>query len=278
MSGIHLAFPNQDALVRGALRRILEAVAEAPGEGASVVLSGGRTPLALYHLLEALQAGSETCDGIDPEALEAFLGADFFWGDERWVAKEDPESNFGEAWRAWLSRSGIPGTRIHPIPTAGDDPDAAVAQVEAAWDAYFAAHPLKGGRPDVVILGMGGDGHTASLFPGQPLDGAGGARAMVARHPESGAWRVSLTRSFLNSARSILFLVSGAGKADVLRRVWSQAAHGAGMGESGGATPSDCGREPGDGVFESVHSGVLPAAWIRPTDGRLLWLHDTDAE
>lgn len=287
MPPLFLQQPHSDALIRESLRQMIAGVTAAPGDDASVVLSGGQSPLALYRLLDALGSEGVSIDGVSPVAWADFRKSHFFWGDERWVPPTNPQSNFGEAWRAWLGHSGIPPEQIHPIPTDSASPAAAVARVEAAWDHYFESRPEKEGRPDVVVLGMGTDGHTASLFPGQPLAGKEGARAMVTTHPESGAPRVTLTLPFLNTARLILFLVGGTGKGALLRRVRDMGAR-----LRGGERLADPGHAPlanAQGVVEKpdpedaaawarddASAEILPAAMVHPSDGTLLWLYTAE--
>jgi 6-phosphogluconolactonase len=212
-----------------------------------VALAGGTTPRAAYERIAS--SWREAPGG----ALD-WSRIHLFWGDERMVPADDPESNFGMAHWALISRVPIPEENVHRI--AGDLPDAeaAAARYEEELRGAFAGAPVAVPRFDLVLLGMGADGHTASLFPGSPALDESSKLAVSARHPETGAPRVTLTFPVLNRAAAIVVVVSGAAKAAALERAL----------RTGGAPPSS-GRP------------TLPAARLRPTAGTLLWLADEAA-
>jgi 6-phosphogluconolactonase len=215
------------AAARGALlvTRALRRAVHARGR-ATLFLAGGASPLALYRGLTA-----EPLRGRVPWAR-----VEVFWGDERCVPPEAPESNFRAAREALLD--GLPAAprAVHRIP----------AELGAALGARRTAAMLRAalgerGRPDLVLLGLGADGHSASLFPGQ--DWVGNGWTVAARSPRSPQERISLALPLLARARTLLLFVTGADKAAAVARV---------------AAGDD-----------------LPAARLRP--GRYVWVLDAAA-
>jgi len=177
-------------------RRLLDAAGRAIGERGrfQLVLAGGRTPLAVYRHL------------VDQPADWARWH--IFFGDERCLPTDDPERNSLAARRAWLDLVPIPPDNIHPIP----------AELGAATAAARYADLIRDQLPfDLVLLGLGEDGHTASLFPGHPLQD-GDLVIPVRGAPKPPAERVSLTPQALGSSRAILILVTGRGKREALAR------------------------------------------------------------
>ena len=202
----------------------------------SVALSGGSTPRALYRLLAEPPFG----EAIDWRRVH------LFWGDERFVPPDHPDSNYRLAREAFISRVPIPAANVHPIPTEGGDPEATAAQYEETLRHFFATPEGEMPHFDLILLGMGAEGHTASLFPGSPaLDEHD--RLVVATYiPKLGAWRLTLTPPVLRCARHVLFLVSGLDKASALREVL-------------------------EGPYDPRR---LPAQVARPDKGDLTWLAD----
>lgn len=205
------------------------------GEWRSLALSGGSTPRGMHVALATLP-------GIDWSRVQVF------WGDERTVSPDDPRSNYGMARDTLLSRVEIPAENVHRM--RGElEPHEAAAQYEAELRAVFGDLPAGGfPRLDVDVLGIGPDGHTASLFPGTAaLDER--ERWVVANWvPQQDTWRITLTYPVLNAARLTLFLVTGAEKADALYRIFA---------------PAVTDRPPSWGV--------------QPTDGRVIFVLDTAA-
>jgi 6-phosphogluconolactonase len=203
-----------DAVSREAANRFVSIVADAIASRgiARVALSGGSTPKSVYPLL--LEPARR--DALDWSAVE------FFWGDERAVPPDHPESNFGVAYGMLISHlPEVRATRIHRMQAEAPDLDAAAIAYEAELRLAFGA---RGDAPpafDLVWLGMGPDGHTASLFPeSDALDET--VRWAVANWaPAQDAWRMTLTFPVLNAARETLFVVTGIDKADALARVRS---------------------------------------------------------
>ncbi|MEC6798590.1 6-phosphogluconolactonase [Photobacterium sp. S4TG1] len=171
-----------------------------------ISLSGGSTPKLLFKVL----AQAPFADSIQWNNLH------FWWGDERCVAPTDAESNFGEANELLFKYITIPAANIHRI-RGEAEPVAECARFAAEMDAVI---PHKQGLPafDWILLGMGGDGHTASLFPHQTnFDDP--ALAVIATQPQSGQQRISKTARLLENADRITYLVLGESKAEVLSEI-----------------------------------------------------------
>jgi 6-phosphogluconolactonase len=172
----------------------------------SIVLSGGRTPRALYGLL-----ASESRDQIPWAKVQVF------WGDERYVPPEDPRSNYRMAKETLLDHVAVPAANIHPMPTYFPSADVAARYYERTLRNHF------GGRwPhfDLVLLGIGDDGHTASLFPGSLALAERTRWVVAARAPSEPHVRLTLTLPALTRAAAVHVLVAGAAKADAVRHVF----------------------------------------------------------
>jgi 6-phosphogluconolactonase len=176
----------------------------------AVALSGGSTPRRLYELL----SGSPY--------REAFPWArsHWFWGDERFVPHDSPESNYRMARDAMLAHTPVPVANVHPIPTEGLTPQEAALRYERELKDFYGASTLDPDRPlfDVTFLGLGPEGHIASLFPGTAIlsERSRWVGAVIGAKPEP---RITLTYPALESSRSIAFLVAGAAKRAVLERL-----------------------------------------------------------
>jgi 6-phosphogluconolactonase len=206
-----------------------------------VALAGGRTPRGVYEELAAahVQGGR----AIDWERTHVFFG------DERAVPPDHPDSNFGMARRALFSRVPLPEENIHRVPAEAPDPEAAAEAYEREIRSVFTPASGEWPRFDLVLLGMGADGHVASLFPDS-------AALLESHRIVTSTWveplrarRFTLTLPVINSAACVLFLVTGAGKAPVLRDV---------LQGGGGAAR-------------------YPAQLVRPDRGTVVWLVDRDA-
>jgi len=206
-----------------------------PGPTA-VALSGGSTPKLLYQAL----AAAPFVDRVPWDRVH------WFWGDERFVPQSDERSNYRMTMQAMLDRAIVPPGNVHPIPTEGVTADEAAARYQALLRAFYGVPALDPARPlfDIVLLGLGTNGHTASLFPGTPVLAERTAWA-AAVTPEGEPTRITLTYPALESCRHAAFLVAGADKRDVLAQVRTGAAD-------------------------------LPAAHYRPT-GELHWFTDQAA-
>jgi 6-phosphogluconolactonase len=203
---------DAEALAQAAAERIVRrlALARAP---VAVALTGGRTPEALYRLL-----ATEPWRSRIPWA-----SIDWFWGDERHVPPDDARSNARMAMQTMLDHVPVRPERIHRIPTGASDPHEDARRYEALLREYRGVRALDEGEPlfALVLMGVGDDGHTASLFPGQPaVDETSRWVVGVDRAGlEPYVPRVTLTLPALASSAEMLFLVSGAGKRDALARI-----------------------------------------------------------
>jgi 6-phosphogluconolactonase len=176
----------------------------------SLVLSGGSTPRTLYELL-----ATELRDRIPWRDLLVF------WGDERYVSHDDRLSNYRLAREALLDRVPCPAANVHPMPTHLADPDAAAMEYEATLRSRFDG---EWPRFDVLLLGFGADGHTASLFPRSPALKERTRWVVAATAPANPTSRLTLTFPLLARAAHVHFLAAGADKAAVLARVLSGSA------------------------------------------------------
>jgi 6-phosphogluconolactonase len=200
--------PDPDALATRAAD-LMTSIAKAKPRVA-IALSGGSTPRRLYQLL-----------ATSPR-LETFPwpNVHWFWGDERFVPPDDPASNYRMTREAMLSHAPIPADHVHPMPTVALTPDAAAAAYERTLKDFYGADTLAPDRPlfDLVLLGLGTNGHTASLFPGMPVLEERRHWVGTMHDPEAGT-RLTLTYPALESSRETVFLVAGADKKTVLREV-----------------------------------------------------------
>lgn len=229
-------------LARAAAERFARAVETAvTARGQTfIALSGGSTPKQMGAILAREPYRSRV----------PWDGVHLFWGDERFVPLGSPESNAGEAKRGFLDLVPIPHENVHPWNTDAETSDEAAEQYEREIRKVLGS--LTGiPRFDLVLLGMGDDGHTASLFPSTTALTATGLLAVSNFVPKLGADRLTLTAPMLDAGREILFLVGGPGKARTLSAVL-------------------------EGPEDPI---TLPAQSIRPSgpDGRLNWLVDEDA-
>src|SRR6266852_1408524 len=174
----------------------------------TLALSGGGTPRRLYELL----AGPPYRDVFPWQRTH------LFWGDERFVPRDDESSNYRMVRDAMLSRAPIPATNIHPVPIEGLTPEAAASDYERELKSFYGAARLDPARPlfDVNLLGLGPDGHTASLFPDTAVleERERWVAAVVGSKPT----RITLTYPALESSRHVAFLVAGKEKREILSR------------------------------------------------------------
>ncbi len=202
----------------------------------TVALSGGSTPKALYSLL-----ASNYADFI---WNRVFL----FFGDERHVPPTDPESNYRMVEESLLTKIAIPAENVFRVPAENPDASAAAADYEAQIRRFFEIKSGEFPRFDLILLGMGPDGHTASLFPDSAaLDEQ--SRLVVANWvAKFNTHRITFTFPVLNRAAEVMFLASGADKAEMLHQ-----------------------------VLEEKNAPPLPSQRVEPSDGKLLWMLDEAA-
>lgn len=207
MKKIVEVLPDAGALVQRSLDLILAKLHEAiAARGVfTIAISGGSTPKPLY---EAIAAQNLPWDKIH-----------VFWGDERYVAPDHPDSNEGMARRAWLDRVAIPAGNIHPMPTGADDPALAAQTHEQQLQHFFNSSAGEFPALDVILLGMGDDGHTASLFP--HTDALQVRDRLITVGTKSGQPRITFTAPFINHARCVIFMVAGANKQAALTQVFA---------------------------------------------------------
>lgn len=227
-------FPDATALARAAATHIVELAqaAIALNKRFSVALSGGSTPEPMYRLL----ATPEFDRHIDWKYVH------LFWSDERCVPPDHPESNYGLAWRSFIDHVPISMDNLHRI-LGEEDPIVAAETYEQELKDHF-----KSSLPhfDLVLLGLGEDGHTASIFPGSPAATESKRLVLAVQHPKSNQWRITLTLPAINAASNVTFLVSGASKREILRIV-----------RSGIKAPEE-----------------IPASAVEPRHGRTAWMVD----
>jgi 6-phosphogluconolactonase len=230
-------YPDRESLSQAAAQLWVRQAAEAVQTRGrfSVALSGGSTPGRTYELL----AQPPFTDQVPWDRTH------IFWGDERCVPLDDSRSNARVAHQTFLDRVPIPESQVHPI-FCHQSPEAGAAAYEAELRAFGAGAPP---RLDLIFLGLGEDGHTASLFPGSAALEEKVRWAVPVYVPAQGFHRVTLTAPFINQAALVVFLVAGANKAMVLKEVLTG--------------PRDPKR--------------LPAQLISPRDGELHWLVDREA-
>jgi 6-phosphogluconolactonase len=201
------------ALAEAAAQRLVHLVIR--GDRAAVCLTGGSSPQGLYRLLATAQWRGKI----------PWHRVHWFMGDDRFVPENDPLSNMGAARRAFLDAVGAPAKNVHAMATDAGDPERAAQLYERELKDFYGASRLNAARPlfDLVLMGLGGDGHTASLFPRSPtLDEKGHWVVGIARAGmEPYVPRVTLTFPVLGSTREMLFLVDGAEKRTILGRVLS---------------------------------------------------------
>jgi len=225
-----------EAAAKGFTARAAEAVS-ARGRF-TAALSGGKTPVALYTLLAKAPFVSQI----------PWSHVHLFWGDERCVPPDHGDSNYRMTREFLLDHVPIPPANVHRM--QGDmDPVEAAARYEKQLRDFFAPHGEALPVFDFILLGLGEDGHTASLFPGTRAIRES-SRWVVGHHVDAHkGWRITLTPSVINAARTVVFIAAGAGKAAVLKEIL-------------------------EGPFRP---DTLPAQIVKPAGGTLLWMLDREA-
>jgi len=234
-----LIYPDKDTLSHAAAQHIVQIASESIVTHGrfTLALSGGSTPKTLYGLL-----GSEPyCRQIDWAQVEVF------WSDERCVPPESEESNFHLAQEVLLNRVPLPPTQIHRMPADLPDRDAASRDYSLEIQKVFGTNRVP--SFDLLQLGMGPEGHTASLFPHQPSLHEQERLVIPVTVPKPPPPRLTFTPPLLNAAAHVLFLVTGADKADALHAVL-------------------------EGLYQPDE---YPAQLVRPTKGEVTWMLDTAA-
>ncbi|HSO27974.1 MAG TPA: 6-phosphogluconolactonase [Anaerolineales bacterium] len=230
-------FEQTEQLIQAAADLFVECARQAIDKNGrfAVALAGGSTPEPVYQRL----AMSELRDQIQWEKVH------IFWSDERVVPPDDGRNNARMVRLALLDHVNIPSQNVHPIPT-GINPLLSASNYERTLNSFFAGKPP---RLDLALLGLGADGHTASLFPHTPALEAETRWVADVYTPGQEFHRITLTAVLLNQAAKVVFLVQGAGKASVLQAV----------------------------LEGPKHYASLPAQLIHPVDGEVLWYIDSAA-
>lgn len=231
-------FKNLEDLSQDAARLFVEQATRSIDERGRflVALNGGGTPQRLFQLL-----ATDFRERVDWDRTH------IFWGDERIVPTSDPENSYAQARDLFLRHVSIPEVNVHRVKTELGPEEAAKDYADTLKE--FAGSSLEFIRFDLVYLGMGEDGHTASLFPGSPIDVTEPVLPVTGDYQGRPAQRVTLTPLVINSAHLVAFMATGEKKADTLAHVLS-------------------------GRYQPE---LYPAQRIEPKDGKLIWLVDEDA-
>ena len=233
---------DADALAKAVAGELLNRVADAQAAGhvPHVCLTGGSVAVKVHEEVAALAAAS----GVDWGAVHVWFG------DERFVAGDSPDRNAVQAREAFLDAVGVPDANVHEFPSSDDAAD--VEESAASYARELAAHWP--GRFDVMMLGVGPDGHINSLFPGFPQLGATGPTAGVTGSPKPPPERVTLTFETTCASTSVWFLVTGDGKAEAVRRALAE------DGSIPGATLAETPARGARGLTETIWFLDKPAA------------------
>lgn len=229
-------FKSPEVLANQFANLMMSWVEKNSGNAFHLAISGGKSPDLLFSELAARYTNSEVWQNLH-----------FWWVDERIVAPTDPESNFGVAERLLFTNIPIPERNIHRIKGENNPETEALSYSSQIQDKLT----QKSGWPvfDLILLGMGDDGHTASIFPNQMELLESNQVCAVAIHPVSGQKRVTLTGKVINNAQKVCFLITGSGKAERLSEI----------------------------LNNKTNAALLPAAHIRPENGQLFWYVDESA-
>jgi len=202
----------------------------------TIALSGGNTPKLLFSVLAEKFARSV-----------AWSNVRFFWVDERCVPPEDPESNFGMTNEVFLGRTDIPQKNIHRI-RGEDDPGKEAERYSRELNELTVQ---KNGLPffDVILLGLGEDGHTASIFPGNEKLFVSDKICVSAVHPSTGQKRITITGGVINNSAEIIFMVTGKNKAGIVNNI----------------------------IGRADNKKQFPASYVKPAEGKVLWYLDEEA-
>ncbi|MEW5859216.1 MAG: 6-phosphogluconolactonase [Cyanobacteriota bacterium] len=210
MNKIVEVLPDKTALIERSLQVCLDRIHATIEERSlcTIALSGGSTPKPLY---EAIATQNLPWDKIH-----------IFWGDERYVPPDHPDSNQGMARSAWLDKVNIPAANIHPMPTDEADPSVAADKHEQHIREFFQVQPGEFPAFDLILLGIGDDGHTASLFP--HTEALNVRDRLITVGNKDGQPRITFTAPLINHARCVIFVVAGASKRPALAQVFAPTA------------------------------------------------------
>ena len=229
-------FKDQQDLADHVSDWLIDQIAKSKGSRFDLAISGGSTPNLLFEVLANKYPDSSL-----------WQKTHFWWVDERMVAPNDPESNFGTAKKLLFSKIALPEKNIHRIKGESDP----LQEAENYSQKIIEALTMVNGWPafDLILLGMGDDGHTASIFPNQTALLVSDHICELAYHPVTSQVRITLTGRVINHAAIICFVITGASKAERLSAIF----------------------------FKDNKSKQLPAALIKPVNGELVWYLDEEA-
>lgn len=233
-------FPAPMQMSEAAAKQFTASAAEAVSARGrfTAALSGGKTPVAIYAFLAQAPFISQI----------PWAHVHLFWGDERCVPPDHADSNYRLVRELLLDYVPIPAANVHRMP-AEMDPVEAAARYEGQLRVFFA--PYGNGFPvfDCILLGLGEDGHTASLFPGTRVIRES-ARWVLGHYVDAQkGWRITLTPPVINAARTVVFIAAGSGKAAVVKEI----------------------------LEGPLRPDALPAQIVRPAGGNLVWMLDREA-
>jgi len=231
------AYPNKEKLVTATAELVAGSIEHTIQQNGlcNMALSGGNTPGGVFSLL----ASSDYRDCVDWNRLH------LFWGDERMVPPEHQDSNYRLVQETLLDHINIPDENVHRMRGEIVPDEAAAEYAELLYNHFAVSPPCF----DLMLLGLGTDGHTASLFPETDAVEECEKHAVAVFVPKLDAWRVTLTLPVLNAARKILFLVSGKSKSEMVQRIVSN-------------------KQP---------AKEIPATMVNPQNGELHWMLDSEA-
>lgn len=229
-------FSDQEQVVKSLAEVIFKLTQTSTKDGFHILLSGGSTPLVLFKEIE-----EKYSDLINWQQIH------FWWGDERCVPKESDESNYKHVNDLLISKVAIPDSNVHRI-KGENEPEKEAKKYSEEIKTYI---NMRGESPvfDLVLLGLGDDGHTASIFPGELELFEDKRICAVTSHPLSGQKRITVTGKVLNNANRIFFMVTGANKAQRISEIMN----------------------------DNDAAKLLPAYYISPTNGELIWFIDENA-
>ena len=207
MQKIVEVLPDKEALIKRSLEVVLSKIQEAieKSDRFTIALAGGGTPKPLYEAIAT--------QNLPWEKIHVF------WGDERYVPADHPDSNQGMARNAWLDKVNIPAANIHPMPTEGTSPVADAQKHEAQLQEFFGIPAGTFPDFDVILLGIGDDAHTASLFP--HTDALQVQDQLVTVGNKDGQPRITFTAPLINHAHCVIFLVAGSSKRPALAQIFA---------------------------------------------------------
>lgn len=236
MENVYRIFPTPFELAEAAALEIVTLIKKSGDKPFLMALSGGKTPETLFSVL-----GDHFGNSV------SWKNVHFFWVDERCVPPDDPESNYGMTRRAFLEKAAVPPENIHRIRGEEDPGDEAIRYSEEIREYTTKRDNLP--FFDLILLGLGADGHTASIFPGMESLFFSEKICDVAQNPLTGQKRITLTGRIINNAGRIIFVVTGINKAGIVKEI----------------------------VEKKENVKLYPASYVLPVSGSVGWYLDREA-